>query len=440
MRDDALGARIGVLRVYHAGRDPQHRGRERALSAAGVDVTLVVPAEWPEAGTELSLSPEPFRVVALPVRRGGDVNRHVYLDSLALERVINETRPDVIDIHEEPISIAAHQWLRAAPANVPVLMYTAQNIDKRFPPPFCRYERAAYQRVTTFYPCSRQAAAVLRGKGVARRIEVLPLGYDDALFSPGSQSLDADEIVLMLVGRLVAEKGVDDAIQTLARVHAVRPARLVVSGEGPAEAMARRLAVALGVADRVEFRGWQDGPDLAAAYQAAHVVLVPSHSTAKWVEQFGRVIVEAQACGAVVAGYASGAIPEVAGEAGVVVRTGDVEQLADSVVQLVGDSDELERLRDRGQRQAATRTWQAVAARQASLYWRVHTEPSQSTDLPKSPRRRRGVAFAEFGPTADTDAGVRPFALPILRQGGPVPRVLAGVLDVATEVASGLSR
>jgi hypothetical protein len=195
------------------------------------------------------------------------------------------------------------------------------------------------------------------------------------------------------------------------------------------------LNVCLGVADRVEFSGWQAAPDLASAYRAAHVLLVPSRPSTV-AEQFGRVIVEAQASGAVVAGYACGAIPEVAGDAGIVVPVGDVEQLAESVVRLVVDSDDFARRRAAGQRQAAARTWQTVAARQLSLYQRVYADPCLTVDLPKSPRRRRAVARAEFGLTASTPGGVRPFALPVLRRGGAVPHVLATVIDATAEVVS----
>jgi glycosyltransferase involved in cell wall biosynthesis len=428
-----------VLRVYHAGRDPQHRCRERALVAAGVDVTLVVPSAWPDPGSEDTLPSESFRIIELPVRRAGDVNRHVYADTEALRRVIDGTKPDVLDIHEEPFSACARQWLRAPARQLPVVMYTAQNIDKRLPPPFFGYERFAYQRVAAFYPCSRQAASVLRGKGFAGEIDAVPLGYDPTVFQVGSQSVAVGEIVLLLSGRLVPEKGADDAVRVLARVHAVRPARLVVSGRGPEEARVRRLAEALGVIDRIEFRGWQAGPDLASDYRAAHVLLVPSRPTTV-AEQFGRAIIEAQASGAVVAGYACGAIPETAGNAGLIVPVGDAPQLADSVLRLVGDSADFARRQAAGRRQAEARTWQAVAATQLSLYERVTDRPRVALALPRSPRRRRAAARAEFGSTASTPGGTRPFALPVLRRGGAVARVLAALTDVTAELAAFVAR
>ena len=422
-----------VLRIYHAGRDPQHRCRERALVTAGAEITLVVPRAWPDDGSEAILSPEPFRVVELAVRRSGDVNRHAYSDSHAPTRLLSELKPDVVDVHEEPYSVAAQQWVGAVAADVPVIMYTAQNIDKRYPPPFWGYERRAHARVAAFYPCSRQAASVLRGKGFGGRIEVLPIGYDDATFRLGGQTLDAHEIVLMLSGRLIPEKGAVDAVHTLARVHAVRPSRLVISGQGPDEIVARRLAASLGVADRVEFRGWQSASDLAADYRAAHVLLVPSRPTTV-AEQFGRVIVEAQASGAVVAGYACGAIPEVAGRAAIVVPVGDVEQLAEGVSRLVADQADFTRRREAGQRQSLERTWEAVAARELALYGQVRTEPHVVSSLPRPPRQRRMVARAEFGPTASTPAGTRPFALPLLRRSGPASRCLAKLIDTTADM------
>jgi glycosyltransferase involved in cell wall biosynthesis len=238
----------------------------------------------------------------------------------------------------------------------------------------------------------------------------------------------------MIVGRLVPEKGIQDAVVTLARVHSYRPARLVVIGEGPEKERARVLAKSLGIADRIEFIPWQPGPELALRYRTAHVVLIPSRPTTRWVEQFGRVIVEAQASGAVVAGYANGSIPEVAGDAGVLVDTGDAKQLSDAVARVVLDPHEFAWRRTAGLRQAATCTWQAVAARHIGLYQAVLADGRSRVMVARSPRRRRAAAHAEFGSTAATLAGIRPFALPVLRRGGPFVDALASVADAATEL------
>jgi glycosyltransferase involved in cell wall biosynthesis len=427
---------MNIVRVYHAGRSQAHRAREQALATAGIDITLVVPSQWPEGGAEPTLSHEDFTIVELPVRRLGDVNRHIYVDSGSLSRVLHDVAPDILDIHEEPFSVAARQWLAATPRGLPLVMYTAQNVDKRYPPPFAQYERAAYRRVDALYPCSAQAASVARGKGFSGLTDVLPLGYDDTLFSPGDQSFDDDEIVLGLFGRLVSEKGVADAVEILARMNRVRPARLVVVGRGPEEVAARARAEALGFSDRLELLSWQPASELADIYRRTHVVLVPSRPTATWVEQFGRVIVEAQASGAVVAGYASGAIPEVAGDSAILADVGAVTELGDRIAALMTDAADFGRRRTQGIELSGTRTWAEVAARQVDLYRRVAVGDVPRLELPRSPRRRRELACSEFGPTAATTGGVRPFALPLLRRGGPLSNALAAALDRGAELAS----
>jgi glycosyltransferase involved in cell wall biosynthesis len=399
---------------------------------------LAMPSAWLAPGSESELAEEVFPIVELPVVRSGDVNRHRYANQAQLSGLIRELRPDVLDVHEEPFSVASWQWLAAAPPDLPVVMYAAQNIDKRYPPPFSVWERRAHRRVAALYPCSRQAASVARGKGYAGHIEVIPLGYDGDLFRPGRQSLRDDELVLALFGRLVPEKGIRAAVHVLARVNALRPARLVVVGSGPEERPSIELAAASGVRDRLEIEPWRAAEAVAAIYRRAHIVLVPSVATRKWTEQFGRVIVEAQASGAVVAGYASGSIPEVASDAGVLVDSRDSSALAEAVARLVTDPGEYERRRTRGFVLSRSRDWAHIAAQQAELYERVAAHATQRHALPRSPRARRALARAEFGSTAPTIVGLRPFAVPLLRRGGRIPSAIATGIDAAAELTARL--
>ncbi|RBY96263.1 hypothetical protein DQ237_10410 [Blastococcus sp. TF02-8] len=421
-----------VLRVYHAGRDRAHRARERALSALGVDVTLVVPSSWPDGGAEAELSDEPFPIVELEVRRAGDVNRHTYASAAGLSDLIARLQPDLLDIHEEPVSLAARQWLRAAPPDLPVAMYTAQNVDKRFPPPFAQYETAAYRRAGGLYPCSHQAASVARGKGFGGRIAVLPLGVDE-VYTAGEQTSEDPEIRLGLIGRLVPEKGVRDAIRVLADLVTWRPSRLIIVGDGPEVGAARALAEELGVAEAVEFHPWQPLDSLARLYRGLHVVLVPSRTTETWVEQFGRIIIEAQASGAVVAGYASGAIPGVGGEAAVLVSEGDVVELTHAIRRILQDQEAYASRRDTGLAQASRATWPEVARRQLQLYEEVLSRPRRMP-LPRRDTDRRRAAVRQFGPTAPLAGGDRPFALPVLRKDAAWTRAAGHVIDTAMRV------
>jgi glycosyltransferase involved in cell wall biosynthesis len=418
---------VRILSVYHAGRDPAHRLRERALVAQGMDVTLVVPSHWPDAGAQPTLTDEPFPIVELDVRRPGDVNRHLHDNDRAVRSLLAEIRPDVLDLHEEPVGLVTRQWLRAAPVGLPVVLYTAQNIDKRFPPPFAHYETQALRRARALYPCSRQAASVARGKGFDGQIEVLPLGFDPAAFRPGLQSLEDPVITLGLVGRLVPEKGVRDAVHVLAAVRQRRLARLLLVGSGPEVEPALALAAELDVAADVEVLPWAGVAELGHLYSRMHVLLVPSRATRTWVEQFGRVIVEAQASGAVVAGYSSGSIPEVAGEAGLLVPESDVAALAEAASDLITQPTDFDRRRAEGLSLSGARTWPHVASGLADLY-----AAAAGTPPPAAPTGR-AAAQEEFGEPARISGGGRPFALPVLRQDQAVSDILGRTIDSIAE-------
>lgn len=419
-----------ILRVYHGGRDAAHRARERALAAAGASVTLVVPSEWPDQVTGIRRHEPTFEIIELEVKRPGNVNRHKYKRESELSVAITRARPDLLDIHEEPFSSAIRQCLHAAPANLPVVMYSAQNIDKRLPPPFFSYERHAYRRAAGLYPCSRQAASVARGKGFSGLIEVIPLGYDASAFRPGNQSLDDGELLLGVFGRLIPEKGICDAVRVLEALHRIRPTRLLLVGDGPEGAKAVHLAEQLGFGAQVEVRSWCSSNELAALYRRIHVLLVPSRATARWAEQFGRVIVEGQASGAVVAGYRSGAIPEVAGSPGIIVREGEIDLFTQRVVEMVTAREEWWARREAGIERSKDRTWESVAAKQVDFYERVLSSVGVAT-MPRSGVVRRQMARGEFGSTAATPAGSRPFAFPPLRSAGAVAGLLGWGIDLA---------
>jgi glycosyltransferase involved in cell wall biosynthesis len=410
-----------VLRIYHAGRDPAHRERERALVRAGIDVTLVVPTEWP--GPD-DVGDEPFEVIGLSVRRPGDVNRHTYVEPSRIRTLIDELQPDVVDLHEEPFSSVVHQLLRVIPDRLPVVTYAAQNIDKRFPPPFAQWERRALSRVSGVYPCSKQAASVLVGKGFRGAVRVLPLGVAPQI-TRGRQRLPAETLELLLVGRLVPEKGVTDAVHVLAALQAKHSMHLTLAGVGPEGDAAQRLAAELGVRNRLTVEPWLAADELARRYRKAHVLLAPSRTTRTWVEQFGRMVVEGQAAGAVVVGYASGSLPEVVGEAGVLVPEGDAVALVDAVRALVDEPEYWARLRKRSLADARRCTWDAIATGQIELYAQVAKDAPRRVKI----RPRRPRAVADFGAPADVAGGGRPFALPVLREDNRATRALAKAID-----------
>jgi glycosyltransferase involved in cell wall biosynthesis len=160
------------------------------------------------------------------------------------------------------------------------------------------------------------------------------------------------------------------------------------------------------------------------------VLLAPSHATRTWVEQFGRMVVEAQTAGAVVVGYASGALPEVVGDAGVLVPEGDVAALGAAVVDLLDHPTRWTALRRAALARAAGSSWDTIAAGQAGLYALAAARTPTRTRL----RSQRASAVARFGAPALVSGGGRPFALPVLRADTTATRALARAIDAVDAV------
>ncbi|MDQ3069295.1 MAG: glycosyltransferase, partial [Acidobacteriota bacterium] len=134
-------------------------------------------------------------------------------------------------------------------------------------------------------------------------------------------------------GRLTREKGFDLLIDALARLP--RPWRAIIAGDGMERQALERHARASGVADAIEFAGWQDEAGMAALYRRAAVVAVPS----RWPEPSGIVGLEAMAHGRPVAAFAVGGIPEwlADGVTGLLAPPNDAAALGSAIARLLGD-------------------------------------------------------------------------------------------------------
>jgi glycosyltransferase involved in cell wall biosynthesis len=189
------------------------------------------------------------------------------------------------------------------------------------------------------------------------RLEVIPLGVDPALFHP-SGPVDEEAPYLLHVAAWGPHKGFDEALAVVARLaDAGLPHRLVLAG--PQDRwMASQIQAAVRMSprpDRVELAGYV--PDIAAMYSGAAALLMTSRC-----EGFGLPTLEAMACGTPVIAFDNSALPEVVGEAGVLVPDGDIEAMTRVVRELIQSGSMRQELVAAGLARAAEFRWGAMVA------------------------------------------------------------------------------
>jgi glycosyltransferase involved in cell wall biosynthesis len=256
----------------------------------------------------------------------------------------------------------------------------------RFPERF-RPANRLYLSTMTRLSCRRarrviavsQATAdeIVRLLGVtARRVDVVPNGVDHARFRPlppdqvtafRRQKRLPDHFVLYL-GTLEPRKNLVTLIEAFARTRAVRPGATLVlaGGKGWYYQEIFKRVEELDLTDAVHFPGFVPDAELPLWYNAATAFVYPA-----LYEGFGLPLLEAVACGTPVIGSAASCIPEVVGDAGLLVPPDDVVGLAGSVERLLADADARIELGRRGRTRAAAYTWEASARATVASYQRA---------------------------------------------------------------------
>ena len=306
---------------------------------SGWEVTILVPNRWRNEYGEQRPARSPqfrHRLCSLRTALPGNIPLHFYVSDLRAR--VRELRPDVAYLHHEPYGVATAEWA-AALAQVPFAFYSAQNIVKQYALPIRLGERLVYRRADLALPISDDVAQVLRTKGYRGRSTVLPLPVDLHRFAPAYRRPGVP--VVGYVGRLSPEKGVDVLLRAVA-LSATSSLRCVVAGTGPDEERLKLLARDLGVEQRVEWLGYVDHFEVADVYRRCTLLAVPSLTVPNWKEQFGRVVIEALACGVGVVTSDSGELPRLISTTGGgwTVPEGDPHALAACIDQRIReDSD-----------------------------------------------------------------------------------------------------
>lgn len=242
--------------------------------------------------------------------------------------------------------------------------------------------------------CPTQAAAdELASRGFPR-LAVWGRGVDAARFSPAHRSrafrawlgVGPDELLVLHVGRLAAEKDIQVALEAVRRLRSSRIGRirLVLVGEGPHGDVCQRLAP-----EGTVFTGRLEGERLATAYASADLAVFPSRT-----DTLGNVLLEAMASGLPVVAADVPTTREVLAGAGHLFTPGDPGELAKALVRLSRDPDARGRAAMLGLALARRSTWSAAFDALFADYLTIGLEARRARAEARSPTRLAGLPRA----------------------------------------------
>ncbi len=369
-----------VLLISHACVTDTNRDRLEALArGSDLDIMLFTVRSWQDRDGGQVLAFEPFSAASYLARTGTALFNwhpvgHFYIHGL--RGAISDFNPDIIHIDEDFYALTTFQvTFLTRHHHAKVILLNFQNIPRRLPWPISQMARFSLSRGDGAIAGGFGSAEVLRLAGFTGPVEVIPPGLDENLYHPMDASalrerLGLNTFTFGYVGRLVPEKGLLTLLRAAARLSG--PWQLYLVGGGPQESELRAEAARLGIVDRVVFAGQVPHRAIPRHIACADVIVLPSETTKRWKEQFGRTIIEAMACGRAVIGSDSGEIPRVVGEDGLIFPEKDVEALAECL-QTIRDNPRLrETLAQRGRTKVLKHyTWSKIARRTKAFYRKV---------------------------------------------------------------------
>lgn len=302
-----------------------------------------------------------------------------------------------VDVVHAPEYLTSAVLTRVAP-QLPVVLTVPGNIYQRLSVPGGNQASFLYTQTIKWAArrSARRCASVIaftremrdwwvRTGSSPGRTPIIPYGVDLACFSNVADAREllgvpAESLMLLYVGRLDREKGLFDAFAALAKSRdaiGFEQLRFDVVGAGSLSEVLKANSLQLGISQQVHFHGPVKRTELPLWYSAADALLLPS-----WIEPFGRVMLEAMACGTpVIATTTGGPVDHITpGENGYLFPPHDPEALAQLLFPLLTNPELLRSLRTRTSEYARSQlSWTWIVERViAEVYQPIVDRPSST--------------------------------------------------------------
>jgi starch synthase len=235
-----------------------------------------------------------------------------------------------------------------------LVLTAAENIPFLFGKnPFSRKRiEEIIRSIDIFLPLTQRAAEFFIIMGVSTdRIRVIPFGVDTTHFYHMEEThefyyerfdISREDLVILYAGRLQKYKGLFELVYAAKRILEDqdlmgRKIKFVLVGDGPIKNRIRSLLRYLKIDKNFRIVGGIDYSEIPKIHNMADIFVLPSIVSPRWQEQFGRVLIESMACSKPVVSTFTGSIPEVVGEAGLLVQSSDHFSLYQALKRLILD-------------------------------------------------------------------------------------------------------
>jgi glycogen(starch) synthase len=345
-----------------------HVEKLTAALAKHLDVEVMLPKPTKRTDTYDELA-DNIRTITMPVDASYDDTgswcrfAENVIDEIA-SRSKNE-RPDVIHCHDWVTVLAGIKCRWAL--NIPLVFHVHLPNRTRL----CNsIEHLGLISADMVIVSSRSMRAeMIRREVTIQKLKVVKNGVDLAIFQP-AKDWPEDGGYILIVGRLVEQKGVEYLLRAFSYVRQKFDVRLKIVGDGEYKEWLERLSVNLALGANVEFLPWVHHEKLAELYQRALLVVIPSV-----FEPFGMVSLEAMACKRAVVASQLGGLSDIVedGKTGFLVQPKDHLGLAQWIMTLLANSELRNRMGEAGYKRVSTEgyTWPSIAEQVNEFYSEV---------------------------------------------------------------------
>jgi glycosyltransferase involved in cell wall biosynthesis len=311
-------------------------------------LTLISPKSFVELGSQNVASP-PFSYPFdgskghLSAYRLGTIVFHVqivfYVGLLGVFlKLRNNAKTVVVCSMSEPYAVTTFLHYLVARLvfgkKLRFVFFALQNIHKKFPRPLMHIQSFVLKRAHLALALGAEHEQVLRRQGYQGLVQRFPLWFDSTKYRCTIRPDFNGGIRFGYIGSLTEAKGIFDLMKAF-DIAAPGSGSLKIAGKGPLSNIVKDWCfetTQVATRQKSSFCADYVGPlvdaDIVGFYANIDVLIVPSKTTPNWKEQFGRVIIEAWACGCLVIGSDSGEIPFLIDSSDHIFPEGDTEALA----------------------------------------------------------------------------------------------------------------